>query len=194
MMAGENCIIGASGFGYRAVRAETFDIGMSIIADSGESKEGQTFYTRKVTKGSFDLTVMFASYEEYKDFTDWMTSYARLLSRDAESTGPMRVIIPSRNFDRFGVPNEGYTMGDEVKALVRRQTYSFVGASDPIDYDNQSLAQFILPVNDPSEAPYFYPAGTQLAGSEGAGGIDTGYDVDPNDIISKLFSNLPRLF
>ena len=194
MMAGENCIIGANGFGYRAVRAESFDIGMSVIADTGEAKETQTLYTRKVTKGSFELTVMFGSYAEYKDFTDWMTSYARILSRDAEATGPMRVIIPSRNFDRFGVPNEGYTMGDEVKALVRRQTYSFVGASDPIEYDNQNLAQFILPENDPSEAPFFYPAGIQLSGSAGAGGVDAGYDVDSRDSIQKLFPRLPGLF
>jgi hypothetical protein len=90
----------------------------------------------------------------------------------------MRVTVPSRGFDKMGVPSSGVTFGDNRTTTVHRMTLTFVGTADPIGSFGTgnikaptAISQFSIPDDPTHTLPYFYPGGTQLSG------VDMGDDL-----------------
>lgn len=171
-MAGENAILSAAGYGERRVILEAESHGLRIIANEDHGRRRRALYTVRRTSGSFSIDLTFPTFAAYQSFYNWFRGYClRLIDPDG-AVGPMRVRIPSRGFDKTGVPAGTYRFGIEVERVVERMTIAFRGARNPADHT--VLSQFYPPaarVNAVGQrenlaAPYYYPAGVQLGGTE----------------------------
>ena len=164
-----NCTVSIAGHGKKAVRATRVVHGMSVVAyaSEGQSRARKTFYSSKRTSGSFELTLTFATHAGYTAFNEWLERYARQSANPRAVPAPVRVIIPSRNFDKVGALSGGVTYGDEIDATSYQITLSFVGSRDPLDLGvKTNLSQFQMPKSKDLALPYLYPGGKQLGGKE----------------------------
>lgn len=170
-MAGENCLLSIEGYGERRVKAIRVSHGISIINfgnDESKSRRGKHFLTYRRTSGSFDLRLIFSTYDEYADLMDWLKRYVIRNQSQHRAPKPVRVIIPARNFDKIGTLEGGLTFGDKALGVTYSVDLKFMGSSDPLDLkDDKILSIFELPkdTSDPA-LPYLYPAGSQLTGVE----------------------------
>lgn len=189
-----NGYLTASGWGTLYVRVMTIGHGMSVISSgTAYSRGGRELYLTRRTSGSFGATFLCTSFQEYRDFGTWIKEYGQRLAVDAPTVGPVRVVCPSRNFDKVAVPN-GITFGDRVDAVTYPISINFMGSRDPVSMTNEFLSEYRDPEgsDDPS-LPYYYPGGTQLSGT--AKGVDSLFDVPPkiaSDLGSSPFYQEPR--
>lgn len=184
-MGKANCLISIADYGAHRVKATRVTHGMSVVAYSGEgvSRRGRAFYPSKRTSGSFELDLVFTTYGGYRKIANWLERYSRWASNPKSLATPVRVVIPSRNFDKVGVLEEGLTFGDVVAATSYTMTLAFVGSRDPMEMNGRNLSMFRLPKNiDDPALPYLYPAGTQL--KVGETGFDTIYDEPVEDLVN----------
>lgn len=179
-----NCTISIANFGRARVRATRVTHGMSVIAYAGEaeSRAGKAIYLSKRTSGSFELSLVFARDDRYRQVMEWLQRYQRWAGNPKTKAGACRVTIPSRNFDKVGILESGVTFGDQVDAVTHKVTLGFVGSSDPIGFKNDTVSKFALPKHQDPSLPYFYPAGRQLKGDQM--GWDTIYDLPAEDVIT----------
>lgn len=157
--------LSVSGYGSRSVKVERVSFGMEMIATEGSARHHRALYTLRRVASSFVVNVVLTSHHEYEDFIHWMKGYGRLLT-DGEATGGrvMRVIVPSRGFDLAGVPaGAPIPFGEEVAEFVWRIGLNFVGTHSPSSAVPATSRMAPLPEE---AVPYFYPGGTQLAGTE----------------------------
>lgn len=173
-MADENCLMGAGGYGSVAVKVESVEYGINIISSEAEARNRRAFYVVKHTPGMFDLGLVFKNYDEIYTFAKWMSGYFKKLQDPDLNLGVMRVIVPSRHFDRMGVPSGAVPLGDNLEDTARRMTLSFIGTKDPVALNSDLISKFAAPPNQSFEAPYFYPDGVQLGGEDV--GIDWAMD------------------
>lgn len=174
-----NGLIGAPGYGGRKIKVDMLNFGLTIVGQTDDSRNGRAYYPNFVSSGSFNLNVIFPSWREYVDFGNWMIEYGKRAANSVDSTGPMIVIVPSVNFSKVGMPSTGITFGDYVAAVSYQMSIHFTGARDPITKGSALTSKFInVKTTVDPEAPFFYPAGFQLSGTDG---IDTlyGSEVDP---------------
>lgn len=165
-MKGENCTLSVDRFGSVNVIAETVSHGISLIsygAGAGETRMFQSFYTSKRTSGSFDLGLVFPSYEDYERVMKWIERYGRWASNPHAIPSPMRVQIPSRNFNKTGIPETGITYGDKAGSVTYRVTLAFMGASSVLEHDDESISRVLKDVST-SELVHLYPAGSPGGG------------------------------
>lgn len=186
MARGENCFVSASGYGAYNLVAEAFAHGINIEAAGAQAKQRRALYLTDLTSGSFVVEPVFVGFEAYRSFYEWLRTYCLNVTQPDTRVGPMRVRIPSRNFDRVGIPSGTYTFGDDAGAFVYRMAVAFRGAKNPTDAS--AVSRFYPPVARPHPqtgtpqnlaAPYYYPGGTQLGGTEK--GEDYLYNNPPND-------------
>ena len=174
-----NGYLTASGWGTIYVRAMKIDHGMSVITSgSAYSRGGTDLYITRRTSGSFNAQFLCTSYAEYKQFGDWIREYGKRLAVDAPTVGPVRMVVPSKDFDMVAVPS-GTSFGDAVDSITYPVSIAFMGARDPVPLS--TLSEFRLPAgsSDPS-LPYYYPGGEQLSG--GQRGKDSVFDVPPKAV------------
>lgn len=164
MPASFNGAMGAKGYGWHLIAVERLDYGVEIVSSRDQARNTQAFYGITVEEGSFSMSVMMSSWTEYEAFSKWLRNYGLALS--AGKTGPMRVIVPTRNIDRVGVLNGGITFGKDVQTKLFRMRLSFIGSREPITSPDSSklVSSFAMPTEDHVNAPFFYPGGLQLAG------------------------------
>jgi hypothetical protein len=182
-----NGVMGASGYGARAIKVETISYGLSIEGSSAKGRFSPVFSLNLVTQPGFSIGLVFSTHGEYQAFFDWISTYGTKAAHNVGSTGPMRVIVPSRRFDQVGIPKEGITFGDEVHSVVYRQNLNFVGTRGHLSpaQIRKTVSKYIGPTKS-NDAPFFYPGGIQLSGAQSDdalyGGTGTGTDpFDPND-------------
>lgn len=166
----------ASGYGSNSAYCTALSFGTSIEGDEAESRNGSTFYPKRVTSSSFSLAIAFPSHREWHDFIEWMKEYVRVISDPSSRVGPMTVRVPARSFSRVAIPASGFQFGDRAGALVRRSRISFTGASDPLRPGDRGTS------SEPGFAPdtvvaQFYPTGTQASGAV----EDSLYNGKPSD-------------
>lgn len=138
-MKGENCTLSVPRFGQRNVIAERVSHGLNVIpyAGEGESRNRRTLYTSKRSSGSFDLDLVFPSYEDYESTMKWLTRFGKWVSNPYGVPAAMRVTIPSRKFDKNGILEGGITFGDQVGSFVYRVNLAFMGASGAMDHTSE---------------------------------------------------------
>lgn len=164
-----NAVIGARGYGQRFLRVLRVSFALSITANESETKEGGGFYPRRTDSSSFTLGMVFTSHQERVNFGDWIVRYGRRISAPSNPYGPMRVIIPSRWFDRTAVPTRGIQYGDRVDLISYPMTIPFRGARTPLELESTLVSKFQLGKKVKSQYPdvrYFYPGGKTLTGNE----------------------------
>lgn len=167
-MAGENCTLAVQTYGERRVVVTRVAYGLEILTSSNEdqSRSAKQFHTAKVAYGTFHLNMVFTSWEAREDFNIWMETYLRRLTNPGRQyLYPMRVTIPSRKFERIGIPQGGLRYGDEVARATYPAALVFHAATDPQKANLSELTATFKPAesDDPALA-YLYPAGEQLSG------------------------------
>lgn len=171
-MSGENALLASANYGGFVCRVTGISHGMKITGEQQDARASQTFLTSRVVEDNFILSIVFTSYAGYAAFGDWMRGYIEKQSGVDSTAKPMRVIVPARNFDRIGVPTSPIPFGDDIAVITHQVKVTFVATIDP---NPTNFAKFFPAPNDTIFAPYFYPAGTQLAGNS-APGVDFFYD------------------
>jgi hypothetical protein len=164
-MTGENCTLSASGYpGAVKVAIERFSHGMEIIGTSDAARSRKAFYVSAVTTSNFSITILCGSDPtRFALLTLWLKGYGDRLGNPDGGVGPMRVQIPSRQFDRLAILKTGVRFGERVGAFSRRIALGFVGAVSPGDFANPMASNFVNSTD--VEARYFYPGGQQLDAS-----------------------------
>lgn len=171
--------LSATGYGTKGVRLTAITFGTTIISTTGDARTYRTLYTNAQSSFSFGIAIICPTFEEYASLGEWIEGYGRSLL--TSSVGLMRVRLPSRGFDRIGVPS-GATFGAESGEKPRKMSIGFIGAADLVSLsttDVTRLSNFIQKewstISGKDKAtPYFYPAGQQLSGQ--ATGADMLYD------------------
>lgn len=188
-------ILAANGYGGIGVTVLNLNYGVKIISSEGQSRNSKALYTRAKTSGSFSITICFNSYENFNRTMTWMKTYGSKLSTPDTTAGPMRCLVPVRGFDKTGIPVDGVTFGDRVGNIRWPVTLNFIGVSDPATAYSQFQLQEAQA--NSANAPYFYPGGSQLAGSQkAADDVIFSYDqsykdtADPAKAFQTIYGNL----
>lgn len=171
-MSGENALLASANYGTFVCRVTAVSYGMKIVGEQQDARASQTFLTSRVVEDNFILSIVFASYASFTAFGTWMQGYIAKQGGGDSTAMPMRVIVPSRNFDKIGIPTSPIPFGDDITLVTHKVKVSFVAAIDP---NPTNFAKYFPAPNDTIFAPYFYPAGTQLAANS-APGVDFLYD------------------
>lgn len=145
------------------LRCSNVGIAYSQNADESHAREHRAYYPHRRSQGSFNVVVDCKQWVEFNSTMAWFRDYATAaLDLDAGPTSPpMSVQVPSRNFNRLGIPTQGVQYGDYVGSMVFSPQISFLSVSDPNDAttgilnSNQVSATF-EPTSDPANN-YFYP-------------------------------------
>lgn len=188
---GANTILVVGGYGARAVRATAFDFGISVEASQDEGRSRRTMYTRDVVDTDFSVTIVSRNQGERQDLYNWFEAYGRALANPSFGLGAMRVLGP-RGFDRMGIPKTGMAWGDTWNAVAYHDTIDFEPAGGLVAA--KDLSAFVLPVNDTTDAPFFYPAGIQLGGSASADDVLYGGQRPDPDAVTKTESAPTKRF
>lgn len=164
-MSGENCTLSASGYGQVGVVVSSFSHGMEVIGSSDQGRNRKAFYASARTSTAFSITILLGSDRtRYALFVLWLKSYCDRLASPNGGVAPMRVRIPSRNFDRLAVPRSGIRFGDNMEEISRKLVINFIGARSPDDFANPIASQFVNTTD--ADARYFYPGGVLLTAAD----------------------------
>lgn len=192
-----NAAIGAQNYGIKLAPVVSISFGIEQRSQEAHSRQKQTMYAQQVLDPSFVIGMTFTDQPEYHDMFEWFRAYGYLVTATDSIVGPMRVLVPSRNFDKIGVPTSGMTFGDDVSAVTFKLNIVFEGTSDPVTTDSGSLSpywsQFVLPGKAADQsAPYFYPGGVQLSGQYAD--EDSLYNLPSPDVDVNLWTGKPLDF
>lgn len=179
-MSGENCTLSAAGFGSVNVMLASFSHGIEIVGTSDSARTRKAFYVSAVTSTAFSIVILCGSDKRrYSLLSLWLKSYGDRVSNPNGGVGPMRVQVPSRNFDRLAIPKTGVHFGEVWNDVARTIPLSFVGARSPGDFANPLASNFINSTD--ADGKYFYPGGEQLTAAD-----------DPEDTLynQKVLSNI----
>jgi hypothetical protein len=140
MPEGMNGYVAVEGYGSRRVRCERIHHGMSIISSEVNGRTHRAFHPTRVTSGSFSIGFAFTSYDEWRDFNEWMKVYAERASSPDGTLPAMRVVVPFAKFDRMAIPSGGIKFGRANTEFMYRSEFSFKGCSDLLDLDGTDLS------------------------------------------------------
>lgn len=164
-MAGENCTLSVAGYGASTVILERFSHGLDIIASQDSGRQRKALYVSAVTASRFSITIALGSDPARAFlFFIWLKTYADRLANPNNGLGPMRVQVPSRNFDRMAILKTGIRVNENLEQINRRLTLGFIGARTPDDFANPMASEFVN--TEDADARYFYPAGQQLTAAD----------------------------
>lgn len=205
------------------VRTEQISHGSQLVSEEAQARTRRAYYPHQVTAIPFSLTVVINGYRERVQFSNFLNDY---LSRAMDpSLGvadfpTMFVLVPARNFIRWGVPLSGIEWGDHIGSMVWKPQVVFQTHVDQSlgqsTTDYRWISYFSMPVQSASKSPqikYFYPAGIQLSGNQApdagsfdkvvsiqdiqniinggtSGGSDSG--VDPVTGVNPINNGMPR--
>lgn len=177
----DNCVMSAEGYGSKTCDVMRIGHGINILAKEDKSRNHRGFYPFKRTSGSFGLRIVWANRDERDEFQAWMEKYVRLISDPATSgVGPLRVVIPAREFDKIAVPSgssPAAMYGDRFDAVTYALEMAFEGARDPLEYSSPWLSRYEaarVAAEGSDGSNTFYPAGNQEGGQPS-------FDVDLSD-------------
>lgn len=188
-MSGENCTISIKNYGSYKVHCTAIDYGLTIIATQDQARARRAFYVTKWLDDGFGIDIQFSTEAAFDKFCTWLRNYGRSIIQTNSVVGVVTVSVPSRKFLKSGIPaNSGGSSSPipfetRVGMLAPKMHLDFVGTKDAFNvsekskyshFQNPSKRALIL---NPQIA-YFYPAGTQLSGSQY--GNDALYDDQPD--------------
>lgn len=185
--AGFNCLLSASGYGARAVRAVRLQYGMEIIENSShKARHRSGYYPIAVHESDFSVTVVHVTVKERDSFNLWLRSYVERVLDGGRVSGYIRVQIPSSNFSMTGVPKGTLLYGENQyqanPATGEGVFYTplvFEAAASPLGVHSSTVKA----ARDRTSA-YFIPTGRQVAGAESLAG--TIFDNSPDYVPPTL--------
>jgi hypothetical protein len=158
---------------YR-VRAGVIAHGVQMVFEESEARTARAFYPHRTAMEQFQVTVLLKNWDERGDLVNWLSTYANYAVNPniIQSQFPwMTVVIPSRGFSQVGVPLTGYEWGAHTGQMMFTPVINFESARSPGSSLSPQVSSVINKwsafANDPA-VQYFYPFGTQLAGSQTA--------------------------
>lgn len=156
--------IDVPGYGSRRERCDLLDHGINIYGN-GESATRYTVYPYNfiVSSGSFEFTLVFRSASESNAFSRWTEAYLRRAASGAVGfLRPWRVSVPSRDFEKIGIP-QGVTYGEKVGQILYKQQIRMKGTSSPVE-DARDVSRLVTQGNQFSTRgdPFTYPTRPQL--------------------------------
>lgn len=144
--------------------------GVELVADESQGRTQRAMYPKKQIPAQFSINAVLVGYTEHTDFSNWLSAYSLYaLHPDRGGTFPeMSVSVPSRNFQRAGVPISGMEYGDHVGSMVWNRMVTFETSREPWDAKKPRYSKYYDPVEAFAglENRYFYPKGVQLGGDE----------------------------
>lgn len=177
-MAGENCLLTATGFTSLRVKVIGISYGMEVISSEDEGRSYRAYYPHEVIDSSFSIRIKTKTYAEHKGIVSWLTDYGRFRQRPDGNVGAMRVLVASRRFDRIGIPTaaRGTSIQHGNPGVARAHGMEigldFVGTKDPVKGVNAS--KYLPPTSGGLTSAYFYPSDNALSGDQA--GEDLLYD------------------
>lgn len=168
-MAGKNCLISIPSYGKTYVMVESIVHGLNIFTfgpeNSQESRTRRQFFTSRRTSGSFTLDLIFTSHNSREQFLSWLEGYARWAANPSTNSTSVRVVVPSRGFDKLGVLGGSMDYGDEVGKVLYKTRIGFIGGKDPLDLETlEGVSTFIGFQDDSTNREgtliRFYPNGS----------------------------------
>lgn len=172
---------------FRA-RVDAVGHGVTMVAEESSARNQRAYYPHKAAPARFYLRVLLVGQNERDTFANWMQRYADYVMDPGLPGGErfpdMRVLVPSRNFDREGVPLTGFQWGDHIGGIVWTPTIVFETTREPQDTTSWRPSRFVK--SGDRDMKYFWPSGTQLGGNAVPSGSythiidgDTGTGSDP---------------
>ena len=191
-----NMVLNAMGYGTTTVHCVEVNHGINIIADEATARMHRALYVTKRTSGSFTISCVFSSWALWSAFSAWLQEYGRRRSHPDTVVREMRVYMPARKFDKYGVPvarSAAIPFGDKLGTVVYRTNLEFVGTRDVLDDASPAISRFVGPTGDKA-APYFYPGGTQLgAGEKGEDWLyNLDRSIDPQGNLGSIIQSGPK--
>lgn len=151
-----NALLVADGWGQMQIKVESFSHGIDIFSQEDRTRYTKTEYPNKVTLSDFSVTVVHRNHRVAAAFAKRLNDYARLASDPDANVGAMVVIIPSRDFVRFGIPTRGVTFGDKAGAITYKMTLQFTAAEDPLSILKEEDLSRVSDITETNSM--FYPA------------------------------------
>jgi hypothetical protein len=186
---GFNCLMVIRQYGSKAVRCLDVAYGLNIGSTEDEAAARRVYYPLNQYIAAYDLVLAFTSRGERDAFNHWVQTYMQRASANQKIGGYVYVQVPARNIAFNGVPLGPLTYGDTIpNDLYYPTNIRFVGTVSPISAVGNSsvlsgVSQFRLPTKDTTDAPFFYPGGTQKSGASSLEG--TLYDPTPPTVKPK---------
>ena len=174
---GENGIFSVPGYGSRKAVVVEIQHGLQIIAGEDEAASRRGFYPRTYSLGTFSLSLQFAEYRLFTDFSNWFAGYVAFSLSTNGPKNSMRVQVPSRHFDRLGVPNGGINLGRKVDDVVYSQTINFIGGQDA----HGSTPKYSRVTRQTNA---YYPGGAGLNGHSDGGSALFGQILSVVDLVT----------
>lgn len=117
------------------VRVPEVSYTFGLNANESKARQHRAFYPHRRNQGGFSVRVECAHWPESNDFANWLREYAEaMLDLGRALPIAMHVQVPSRNFDRYGIPcGGGITYGDHLGSNVFSHTVEFLSLNDPRD-------------------------------------------------------------
>jgi len=165
----KNCIISIPSYGKTRVWVESIVHGLNIFTfgpeNTQESRTRRQFVTSKRTSGSFTLDLIFTSHNSREQFLSWLEGYVRWAANPSTDSTSIRVVVPSRGFDKLGVLGGALAYGDEVGKVLYKTQLGFIGGKDPLDLDTLAGVSTFIGFQDDSTNREgtlirFYPNGS----------------------------------
>jgi hypothetical protein len=173
---GLNCTLSYSRAGSRQtyrVRAGALAHGVQMIASQDAARTQRAYYPHRTATERFSVVVLLKNWDERRDFTNWLASYGSYAIDPEVLQTPfpwMTVSVPSRQFLQYGVPLQGYEWGAHTGQMMFTPQVIFEAAASP--GSSPSTPQVSSVINkwaafgSDKAIQFFYPFGTQLAGSQ----------------------------
>lgn len=167
-----NGTLSATNYGAKRVTIEKVTYAVEFIADQDQTRMGRAYYAKQMTAAPFQIAIVCASHGEAQVLADWFKGYGDRAASGHAQVGSMRVTVPSRQFDKMGVPSTGIVFGDDRTSVLYRMNISFAGTGDPIgglglvDTTAKGVSTFSMPEDESKILPHFYPGGVQLSGDD----------------------------
>lgn len=160
-----NGTISAGDFGSRPITATRVEYGIKILSLEDSARTRRVFHPKKVVPASFSITIVMPTYEQYRDFNQWMLSVVKEMVV-AENTVPFRVDIPTYDFLQYGILESDIPLGEAKPGImIRKQTLMFSTTKDPIDTTIPDEISFAVPATyfEAGGAPGDYPSAYAVA-------------------------------
>jgi hypothetical protein len=180
---GFNCLMVIRKYGSKAVRCLDVAYGLNIGSTEDEAAARRVYYPLNQYIAAYDLILAFATLAERDAFNNWLQTYMARAASNQNIGGYVYVQVPAREVAFNGIPLGPLMYGDTVpNDLYYPTTVRFIGAVSPVSGVGVSsslagVSQFRLPSKDTTDAPHFYPGGTQKSGATSLAG--TLYDPSP---------------
>lgn len=146
----------ASRQGSIRARVETLTWGLKVAHSVDSTRDARVFYDIFTSATSFSIGLVFGSHAERERFNAWMRAAIDRLSAPDHSVWktPIRVRVPSENFDRSGIPHSSLAYGQRVQDVAYRLDMDFYADSEHVSPHSAVSKQLLSRVNQEDSKDY----------------------------------------